>query len=614
MNRRHVFVHRGHALDDTARALLGDGAAWTVVNLSSNIFAAEQFPAAVRMRPGSDVLLLQDLQEIHAEARTLAKAWHLAIPDTLRRYKDVDLTTACEYEAIGELLEAVKGIRFAERLAGEGVESIAIAADRSPFARAVALVAQRHGIAVRSSGAVGSWQPHATSLPVTLGRVLAAKGLAAFIRVAGGGPDRPASTLRLLLSEYFRFEPLIADLSADARVQVYVVGGGAASALQDVRHRRAGVRHPVLTAGLGLGRLAAIRRYRRALSALRTDDLIQHGPRFGDYAILDCCRPWVEHQLRTALPSYAAFLEMADSLLTARQITHVIVNQDTRGEHRVLAIAAKRRGVRTICYQHGLTVDSLFPPHVSDTYAAWGEREVAAYKRVGRDTALMRPLGDPFLSYLKTRRFDRLTICRQLGLDPTRPIVLMTCERFVNITAPGEWPTTPNERLRRVCEAVAGLPAVQLLVRFKAAGAYGEYGDSASLKAQIIERYNRHANIHIDGGGNLYERLFVSAAAIVTYSTVGVEALLFGKPIFVLTEPGIPEVIEYVSSGVAEMVSDVDDIRRAIGRAVRDPACGLAADVRRRFLEWNFINLPDPDPLARVRQFLLHPSSAEVQV
>jgi hypothetical protein len=598
--------------------MLGDGTGWSVVNLSSDIFASERFPPGIVMRHPRELVAVPELLDVQSEARALARTWHEALPEEVRAFNGVDLVAACEYDAMRQFVEALKGIRLAEAVVGERPESIVIVQDGSPIPRAFTVAAQHHGVVLRSFESHTRNRYHGSvPTPVTLRKALAAKAVDACVH-AFARCRRRSATIRLLVTDYFRFDPLVDDVAADQRVQVYVLGGGRSKVWQDLTRPRKGICHPLLSARIGLRRLFSVGQYRQTTARIDREPVIRRGPHVRGYPLLEICRPWVDHLLSSALADYATFVDMATSLLKKGRVTHVLVDQDVQGERRLLSMIANRLGARTICYQHGMTVNCSFPAHVSDTYAAWGERERAQYQRLGRDTDRVRVLGDPFLAYLKTRRFDREAICRRIGLNPHRPIILMTCERYVSLTAPGEWPSLPNERLARVCDAVSGLPDVQLLVRFKGLGSYDEYGDSAVLKREIIDRFNRHGNICIDpssradsSGGNLYERLFISDAVIVTTSTVGLEAMLFGKSVLVLTEADAIQIVDYIDSGATSKVLTVEEIRSAITAAVDQTAPADALrDAQRRFVELNFANIHDDDPLSRPREFLFATASS----
>jgi hypothetical protein len=236
----------------------------------------------------------------------------------------------------------------------------------------------------------------------------------------------------------------------------------------------------------------------------------------------------------------------------------------------------------------------------------WGGHDVEIATRLGQASVQrMRLLGDPVVDRLRTRRSDRRQICGALGLDPDRPIVLAAMERYVNYESADACRSTHNERLARVCEAMTALPQVQLLVRFKAPFVYEEFGDGLQVKQRILERFNR-GNIHVDPGGDLYDRLHVADAVVVEYSTVGLEAMLFGKPVLVVADHGVADPIDYVSRGAAVRVVDVHEVVASLTQALTDAAFrDRLTGAQRAFVSWNVVNLDDADPLERFRAFLL---------
>jgi CDP-glycerol glycerophosphotransferase (TagB/SpsB family) len=157
--------------------------------------------------------------------------------------------------------------------------------------------------------------------------------------------------------------------------------------------------------------------------------------------------------------------------------------------------------------------------------------------------------------------------------------------------------------MMRILEAAAALQ-LQVLLRFKQDFTYEEFGDAVATKRAIAERYNR-GGIVIDPGGNLYERLALADVVVVSNSTVGLEAMLFDKPVLAVEDADSDASAEYVDWGAALRVTSIDEIRTGLQRALGDTAFrSQLAERQRRFLEFTFVNLHDADPLRRVRDFL----------
>lgn len=606
-----VFVYRGHTIDEELRAALGSASDLVVVNFSQDIFVYEYFEPRVAIKNYDAYLSAHELRQVIAEAYKLAREWFHVLPEDCTCYDGVSLGTVAEYDFVIVFIEALKGIRLAERLiAMHAPARMILVDDGSVTFRAFQAVCQSTGVRLVAMPAEGARRRLLLRQPrlLTWRKLAVANCFVLLSRLVGALRGESRATIRILAPEYFRFTPLIEELASDPGFAFRIIGAGYKKI---ARALMAGgsVQHILAVGYMSWRQLASVQRYRRKLrerASVLKPMLAEHGPRFRGYSVYEVCRDIIEEHLRDRFVNYAAFVEISRAVLVREKITHVILNQDLQGYHKVLALVANALGVHTICFQHGLSADvPYYGKHVSRTIAVWGEREREVYLRRGRTSDdRIQVVGDPFIRNLRARQFDREVICRRLGLDPLRPIVLMSCERFVNLFCDCERETSANDKLAQVCQVLADDPTLQLLVRFKASFAYAEFGDSIETKEKIINRYNR-GNIFLDTGGDIYERLCIADVVVVTNSTIGLEAMIFAKPVLMFTLPGTEDLVEYVSAGAAVRVTNREELRLALNRVLPDQKFRLdLQEVQRRYVDFNIVNLRDADPLGRIRQFL----------
>ena len=608
--RTSVFIYRGILPDGDLPSAMGRGRQHIVVNFSQDIFAHEHFEPGVSVTLYGHYLSVHEGEQLLDQARALGHQWYQGLPEDSYVYDGISLGAVAAYDFVIVFVEVLKSLRLAERIIeAEQPGRILLVDDGSVAFQAFRVVCRAKGVEfVGLAAQVPAGRLLVEQPPLlTWTKIALGKCFVEVCRLIEACRPTPRAGLRVLLPQYFRFRLLVSGLAADGRFEVSVVGGSHKSIWRSFA-RRGSVRHLPSLGYLRVKQAAAVARYRRRLQGHLGDlDVVSgQGPRFDGYLLLEVCRHLVEEHLRSRFVNYAAFVEISRAVLTRERITHVIVNQDIQGYQRILCLVANALGVKTVCYQHGVSPKiSPIATHVSQTVAVWGERERNLYLELGQASAdQIRVIGDPFISNLGQRQFDRSTICRRLGLDPARPVILMPCERYVNFHAPWERETTANERLAKACEVLTRRPETQLLVRFKADFLYAEFGGSVATQHRIIERFDR-GNIHLDSGGDLYERLYVADIVVVTISTIGLEAMMFGKPVIVFMDEADPDLVGYVGSGAAVLVRTGDEFQAAVNEILDNEVLRTRLrPAQQRFVEFNFANLHDSDPLAALRDLL----------
>lgn len=585
-----------------------------VINFSQDIFVHEYFGPGTSIENYDRYLPVHELRELIARSYELGRDWYRILPEDCYLYDGISLGAVTEYDFVIVYIEVLKGIRLAERLIEtHSPDRIFLVDDGSVTFRAFQAVCRSRGVELACIASQRSHRRLLLEQPrlLTWRKLAVAKCFVLLYRLLSALRSKPQSMARVLMPEYFRFGPLLKGLASDPRFEFCIIGGNYKNKVRALSDGGR-VRYISPVGYITWSQFSSVQNYERRLQeCLHTLQplLGEQGLRYRGYPLYEVCRDIIEEHLRNRFVNYAAFIEISHAVLTREHITHVIVNQDLQGYHKVLALVANVVGVHTICFQHGLSTDAPhYGKHVSRTVAVWGERERELYLRRGRASDdRIQVVGDPFICNLRTRQFDREAICRRLGLDPLRPIVLMSCERFVNLFCDCEPETAANYKLAQVCQVLADDPSLQLLVRFKASFAYAEFGGSIETKQKIINRYNR-GNIFLDTGGDIYERLFIADVVVVTNSTIGLEAMLFGKPVLVLHLDRDHDLTGYLKSGGVLCARNQGEIVRAIRAGLYEEGTrrGLA-EAQDRFLKYNFANLEAPDPLVWIRSLLTGP-------
>ena len=190
---------------------------------------------------------------------------------------------------------------------------------------------------------------------------------------------------------------------------------------------------------------------------------------------------------------------------------------------RVLALAARRRGIPVICLQHGIiAVEASYMPVFADIQGVYGPADAAWYAERGLSRRRLAVTGHP--------RFDPLftgtppaavTVAVRIGVPPGRRLVLVVTQ-----------PHLPAERIGRLVRRLAQRRDVHVLLKphplEERSGKASEYDQMAGDLPNVTVLPRRLA---------LHDVLPHAEAVIAESSTVGLEALMIGRPLVVLKGP-----------------------------------------------------------------------------
>lgn len=583
-----------------------------VINTAQDIFLAERLGLAVPIRDPWDYLTEEDFSSIYDRAFELAQGWYRLLDPADYHYLDLSLADIAEYDFVTLFLEALKGIRLSQRiLEREKPSRVIVTPSGGIVARALRAVGERVGVEVECLPELESAQkpllPQASLLEIR--RFIGSRPFSILSRMRAAVDSlRTSSAHTILVPAYFRLQPLAVELGRDQRFRILVLGG-TPSQIIATSLRGGSIRYLSGSGYLTWRRRRSVRRYLDRIEG-RWDEivyrLVDDSFAYDGVGLMDLLKDEVREAFCSTFPNYACFYEIANALIERERVDCVAVNQDLARWQKVLISVGNARGLRTICFQHGVSADlPRYERHIAKQVALWGEREREVYLKNGHATPeRIAVVGDPFLQVLKATRYSRQEICHRLGLDPEKKIILMACERFVTLYSGFERPTGSNRNLWQLCNAVRKLSDVQLLVRMKEEKVYAEFGGNLDLKREILGRA-QGIRVVVDSISNIYQLLYIADLVVVSFSTLGLEAMLFGKPVLVLHLDRDHDLMGYVKSGGVLCARDEGEIVPAITAALYDEAtrCRLA-ESQGRFLKYNFANLEAPDPLVWIQSLL----------
>lgn len=193
----------------------------------------------------------------------------------------------------------------------------------------------------------------------------------------------------------------------------------------------------------------------------------------------------------------------------------------------------------------------------SDYFICPGEyyKELKEYSCVSKKVVVMgQPRYDTFTH--ADEIYDRIKITRDLGLDPTKKIILWCTQTH------GQSLDENRSSINAVYNVISSLKEdVQLIIKLHPEEEQDAplYNENTHYKPLILKR-------DMDTNALLYS----CDLMITKNSTTAMEAVILNKPVIVLNLGGDPDRVNYVSEGVALGVYDPADLSFAVEKILDD--------------------------------------------
>ncbi|WP_010097597.1 spore coat polysaccharide biosynthesis protein SpsB [Ornithinibacillus scapharcae] len=182
--------------------------------------------------------------------------------------------------------------------------------------------------------------------------------------------------------------------------------------------------------------------------------------------------------------------------------------------NRILAIAAAEKGIPTICMQHGIISSEFgYLPKIATIDAVYGKFEKDWYMTAGAHEQSIEIIGHPRFDQAFTRpKMTRTKFNKQEGINNNKKTIMVVLRGKQNID---DW----RIFLKRITEKLD----VNILIK----------DHPREYNHDLIRDF---PSIHFSSMRNLYD-IIPNVDCVVAYSsTVGLEAMLHKKPVFILTD------------------------------------------------------------------------------
>lgn len=359
--------------------------------------------------------------------------------------------------------------------------------------------------------------------------------------------------------------PVFAELTANPETALLIVDREFSSATGKLRS--AGFPFRAFwgyeTGAVAGGAWVARQEFRRRWIRLCDDPAFRGGWRFGK---IDCW-PAVEPKLREyftrLFPQLVRIIETTRELVRRERPQAVVLVDERPPFQRAFVEAMRAMGVPTINIQNAVYADIPYGSAIATDYVLV-DGELARENLAARGTDPRRILvtGQPRFDFLarETERFDRMSICAWLSLDPAGRIVLFASHPVSAFDPPEE----RRALLQALCLAVKPLPGCALIVKLHPDETNDRFHRETAASAGLTA-------VRVVRDMDTWELLYVSDVVVVASSTMGYEAIVMDRTLIqVIYRAHEKEIYPYAASGAALEVRTPGEISPALRRALDD--------------------------------------------
>jgi hypothetical protein len=239
---------------------------------------------------------------------------------------------------------------------------------------------------------------------------------------------------------------------------------------------------------------------------------------------------------------------VAATILRRYRIKTIVTASHAHYAGRLYCEVGAALGVPSLSLQHGVAgVPTIYAPVHSTKMAVWGELPRLWLIANGADPDQLVVTGQPRLDALLSPGppLTRTEVLSRLGLDPSRPIWTV---------APDPEPREVRHAMTEMIDSIASeFPVPQVIVR-----PHPDDDDShyAGRLASWIGEGRIALGIELDAAS----LLAASDLVFVGQSTLGLEAMVLGRPVVVLDPCRSFEFVPYVREGAAPVVHEAAEL------------------------------------------------------
>ncbi|MGJ9458026.1 hypothetical protein [Oceanobacillus sp. CF4.6] len=205
-------------------------------------------------------------------------------------------------------------------------------------------------------------------------------------------------------------------------------------------------------------------------------------------------------------------IEEANRYFRMNPVSCIVFSSTHYYQSRTIAMVAAEMGIPTICMQHGIIGDEIgYMPKIADIDAVYSNFEVNWFKQLGISDQAVEVIGHPrFDNIQKDPSISKNKLEKQLGLKPNKKIILMIVRGRIQI-----------EKWETLIKNIENIDNYNIIVK-----------DFRYLNPHQLTTIS--PDVYPSKHFQLYDLIHHSDLVVSYISTVGLEAMIAKKPVFIL--------------------------------------------------------------------------------
>lgn len=222
------------------------------------------------------------------------------------------------------------------------------------------------------------------------------------------------------------------------------------------------------------------------------------------------------------IPEMVDMISSIENYFNNNKISCIVVGTTEDIISRTIAVVGAKHGVPSICLQHGLiTGEEAYMPIFANKFAIYGHYDEDLLMAMGAKKEQLVVIGHPRFDEVYTRAHcSRQELCEKYDLDPSKKIILIATQPF----NPTYWDAFIKGILKEQDFNIIIKPHPYELTKKQ----YSHYQELAEEHSGI--------KVMIEVKTNLYDLISNADLGLVYCSTVGLEIMMFNKPLCVLKD------------------------------------------------------------------------------
>jgi len=251
----------------------------------------------------------------------------------------------------------------------------------------------------------------------------------------------------------------------------------------------------------------------------------------------------------------------------------IVVLTDSSPPCKIAVLVGKFASIPSLLLLHVGMIGRTYecPSFLVDKIVVTGDFARDVLIRCGVDKNRLVVTGRPSYDALlrAEEHFKKDEICRKLGLDSTKRILVYTTENLP--------PRESEAVVYAICKAVKEFSGLQFVIKVQL----------SELSLSMYERIIRDVGVDalINRDANIYEVLYVGDIVLTGFSATALDAMILDKPVVTVNFTGLEDPVPYAESGAAIGVYEERDLVEALKRGLCDEeARERLREARRRFV------------------------------